>query len=63
MSGTSKPTPPPTFLVWCPVCGRTDRWKPLKDRHFADGGLCKGKPKWVRYEPVRQSLARRTSNE
>jgi hypothetical protein len=29
-------------LTVCASCSRTDRWQPLKARHFADGGLCPG---------------------
>lgn len=53
--------PPPITLVWCPVCGRTDRITPLNlppRGHFYEGTRCIGKPIRVRYEPVRQGALR-----
>lgn len=35
-------------LTVCPVCGRTDRFAPLKKIHFIHGSRCPGVPeKWV----------------
>jgi hypothetical protein len=38
----------PTLMEWpirvCPRCGRSDRYHPLKDRHFSQGKRCDGKP-------------------
>jgi hypothetical protein len=57
-SSADQSVPPPIALTWCPKCGRTDRWQPLKERHFAAGKLCDGKPIRVRYEPVQQGALR-----
>lgn len=48
-------------LIWCPACGRDDRYANLKMRpykHFAEGKECPGTPMRVRYEPVRQQPLR-----
>lgn len=48
--------PPPTVsLVWCPECGRDDRYNDLKarpGRHFANGVKCPGTPTTVQYQPI-----------
>lgn len=48
--------PPQTIkILWCPVCGRDDRYTDLKKgagRHFADGLKCHGAPEEIIYYPV-----------
>jgi len=36
-------------LKWCPACGRTDRFGPLRARHYAIGRMCQGRPQTVVY--------------
>ena len=47
------PRPPARVtLLWCPACGRDDRYNDLKrgaGRHFADGSKCLGEPEEVEY--------------
>ena len=54
----SRSEPPPITLTWCPVCERTDRFQPLRERHFNESKLCAGKPIQVRYYPHRQRAPR-----
>lgn len=44
--------PPEMMLRFCPVCGRTDRYTSLKDRHFSLGTRCKGTPVRILYKPA-----------
>lgn len=58
---TSAIEPPVLVLVWCPKCGRDDRYSKLNlppRRHYIRGGMCDGVPVRVRYEPVRQQPLR-----
>jgi hypothetical protein len=40
--------PEPITLEWsirvCPVCGRDDRYRDMKDNHYFKGHRCDGKP-------------------
>lgn len=39
-------------LLWCPVCGRDDRYRDLKrgaGRHFSQDGKCSGEPRELEY--------------
>lgn len=39
-------------LLWCPVCGRDDRYRDLKKgarRHFSEEGKCPGEPIELEY--------------
>lgn len=36
-------------LRYCTGCPRTDRWTPLKARHYSSGKLCKGEVKVAVY--------------
>lgn len=36
-----KSIPDTLSIIFCPVCGRTDRWDILKEKHFHHGKLCK----------------------
>jgi hypothetical protein len=52
--------PHAVHLLWCPVCGRDDRYTNLKaapGRHFAGGSLCAGEPQELTYKlPMAPSL-------
>jgi hypothetical protein len=45
--------PPTTMnLVWCPVCGRTNRFSDLRlDQavHYSGGKVCPGRPEYLAY--------------
>lgn len=43
-------------LLWCPTCGRTDRFEQLQRQHFERGVQCPGIPKRLFYTflPARQ---------
>lgn len=40
---------PTVTLMWCPECGRDDRWTNLKPKHYWVGKLCPGAPVKLRY--------------
>ena len=49
-------------LLWCPVCGHSDRHSTLgRDLHYSNGRRCPGEPIRVEYKPVRQGALRDVS--
>jgi hypothetical protein len=48
--GAMKQPPTTVEMLWCPVCGRDDRATYLRERHFALGAICPGKPVKIIYK-------------
>lgn len=58
MRQTNQPkTPATVYLLWCPECGRDDRFNALRQtmpHNSPSGRRCPGKVIRVEYEPKRQ---------